>query len=663
MRIGLFTDTYPPDINGVANSTHILFGELKRRGHDVFVVTTYSGIGTSKWDENHEVLRLGGIELPFLYGYSMTSPIHTQAIKKVDELNLDIIHVQTEFGVGIFAHYCSRHLGIPIVSTYHTTYEDYTHYVNFLHSAYIDKMAKKAVAKLSKVYGNSVEEVIVPSEKTKELLENYDVTKDIHVIPTGLVLSEFDPKNHSSMEREDIREEFGFENDDIVFVYVGRIAKEKSLDMVIQAFHLLHEKLVPVKLLIIGGGPGFDDLVALNQKYGNPNVKFAGIRASVDVPDFYNACDAFVSASLSETQGITFIEALASGLPVYARDREVLEDLLVEGETGWYFDNAKDLASLIQDFLKLTTEQKEVIHDACIEKAKKYGVEFFGERILKIYEEAIQDYQDDFEIVDAKGKNEYVYLTLRRHGEEETLRVTEDDYYLEGLRKQSTISSKQYYELKEKAAEQFLYNKAIRRLSVKDYSQKEMMEYLLKDEDSTEQAVLHVLGRLNANHYLDDERYAAETLAKYQASHKGKNQIYYALKKKGIDEETIQSVMANVDAGEEERALESANQYLQLHDRKSMLKTKTSLQNKLFQMGYDKDVIESVISRADFSKIKENSQDNLRTVIAKAKARYEKKYQGYNLKQKVYQYCLSQGYPSSEINTLLETEDILDEEN
>ena len=237
MRIGLFTDTFPPDINGVANSTNILFQELKKAGHNVYVITTYAGIGKPKWDEEHEILRVAGVELPFLYGYVLTSPIHHKAIKEIRNLNLDIIHAQTEFGVGIFARICSKQLNIPLISTYHTTYEDYTHYINFIHAKSVDELAKKGVAKLSKLYGNTSSEVIAPSAKTKELLDRYDIKKEITIIPTGLALDKFDPHTHFARDKEEVRKEFHLANEDCVIIYVGRLAKEKSLDLVIQGFH------------------------------------------------------------------------------------------------------------------------------------------------------------------------------------------------------------------------------------------------------------------------------------------------------------------------------------------------------------------------------------------------------------------------------------------
>ena len=139
MRIGLFGDTYFPEINGVATSIKTLEDELIKLGHEVYIITTKADF--SKPELEGRVLRLPGIELKFLYGYVLTSPLQISAFNIVRSLDLDIIHAHTEFGIGIFARICSRLLSIPLVSTYHTTYEDYTHYVNFINSNIVDNVA------------------------------------------------------------------------------------------------------------------------------------------------------------------------------------------------------------------------------------------------------------------------------------------------------------------------------------------------------------------------------------------------------------------------------------------------------------------------------------------------------------------------------------------
>ena len=176
MRIGLFTDAYLPDINGVVSSVATLKGALEEQGHTVYVISNHKG---SNIEMKDNILRLGGLELKKFYGYKMSSPIQIRAEKIVREMNLDVIHVQTEAGVGIFARQMARQLHIPLVYTYHTMYEDYTHYVNPLDFETVERMGRLAIRSLSKILGNHAQAVIAPSEKTKQALLQYGVTTTI----------------------------------------------------------------------------------------------------------------------------------------------------------------------------------------------------------------------------------------------------------------------------------------------------------------------------------------------------------------------------------------------------------------------------------------------------------------------------------------------------
>ena len=403
MRIGLFSDTYLPEVNGVATSTATLKNELEKHGHTVYVVTTKVGLGKYEWEDN--ILRLAGIELKFLYGYSLTSPIHLNAYNEIKKLDLDLIHVQTEFGVGIFAYICAASLNIPIVSTYHTTYEDYTHYVNFINSKTVDKAAKNLVAKLSKLYGDNSTQVITPSEKTKQMLLGYGVKSDIYVVPTGLDIKRFDPAITSEQRKQELRASMNIAMDDCLIVFVGRIAEEKSIDIVIKAFSYLKGVNDKIKLVIVGGGPQVEQLQQLAKELDvSDRVIFAGKKPQSEVPAYYHFADAFVSASLTETQGMTYVEALASGLMVFARYDKVLDDLLIDGQTGYFFEDSKDLADKLDAFSRFSKEEKINRRTMCIEQAKPYDQDIFYEKIMQVYQKAIASYNDLYLVDKIKTK-------------------------------------------------------------------------------------------------------------------------------------------------------------------------------------------------------------------------------------------------------------------
>ena len=362
MRIGLFTDAYLPDINGVVSSVATLKGALEEQGHTVYVISNHKG---SNIEMKDNILRLGGLELKKFYGYKMSSPIQIRAEKIVREMNLDVIHVQTEAGVGIFARQMARQLHIPLVYTYHTMYEDYTHYVNPLDFETVERMGRLAIRSLSKILGNHAQAVIAPSEKTKQALLQYGVTTPIYIVPTGLDLSLFD-KNHLDPEKiAQIRSSLNLSDQDHVIVFVGRIAKEKTIDMPIRAVSKSQDP--HLHLVIVGGGTdeAYYQMVA-KEYHVEDRVHFLGRRAKEDIPYYYAAFDAFVSASLSETQGMTYLEALATGLPIFGRRDEVLEGLLEEGQSGFYFDDEEELVKKWELFFSLSDSKREEMREICI---------------------------------------------------------------------------------------------------------------------------------------------------------------------------------------------------------------------------------------------------------------------------------------------------------
>ena len=392
MRIGLFTDTFPPEINGVANSTAILRNVLEEHGHTVFVVCTGLNRG-NVWEENGRVLRISGVELPFLYGYVMASPFHRKLIQTIAGLKLDIIHVQTEFGVGMFAHACAKKLGIPMVNTYHTTWEDYTHYFNPMHLRAVEKTGRRGIAYFSKKITDAVQEIITPSSKTKSLLESYGIRKPINIIPTGLDLKKFSADLRTPEARLAKRRELGYEEKDRILIYVGRLAEEKGLDMVIRGVEKAVSDGVDIKLLIVGGGPDLERLQELVKKDRLEHfVQLTGPMPSDTVPAVYACADAFISASLSETQGMTFIEALASGIPLFARHDDVLDDLLEVNVTGWFFESEDELKELLAAFVRKPAEELEAMRSDCLEKVKPYTNEVFYERMISVYERVVKGY-------------------------------------------------------------------------------------------------------------------------------------------------------------------------------------------------------------------------------------------------------------------------------
>lgn len=388
MNIGIFTDTYLPDINGVVTSVVTLKKTLEAKGHTVYIVTNHDDLLKTTFKDN--VLRLPALRLDFLYGYKLTNPIQITAAKPIKAWDLDLIHVHQEFGVGIFGRSIANAFNIPLVSTYHTTYEDYTHYINYFKWEKLERLSKKAVGGLSKTFTKQSNVVIAPSEKTKQLLISYGVDNIIEVVPTGLDLDKFDYHKTSENRLKEIRSESNISDDETVFIYLGRLAKEKSVDIVIKAFKILKDQNIKARFIIVGGGPerkSLEDLV-FNLDL-NDYVSFLGVKNSEDVPAYYHVADAFISASTTETQGLTYIEALASGLAVFAKRDKVLEDLVIENKTGFFFDDKEELAKKLTVFIK-DKSNKERLRKNALEISQTYSLDNYYDNIIKCYNKAIE---------------------------------------------------------------------------------------------------------------------------------------------------------------------------------------------------------------------------------------------------------------------------------
>ena len=664
MRIALFTDTFPPDINGVANSTYILRNELERHGHTVFVVTTYAGAGHAKWDDDGKILRLAGLELKFLYGYVATTPFHHAAEDEIRKLNLDVIHAQTEFGVGIFARLVAKSLKIPLVSTYHTTYEDYTHYVNFMNSRKFDEVAKKAVAKISRLYGDSSMEVIAPSEKTKDMLIGYHIRRNINVIPTGLPLDEFDPSHVNEAKTKEIRQTYGFTENERVIIYVGRLAEEKSLDLVVRGFAKAKEQGCDAMFLIVGDGP---DTERLNQMISDlkleNNVHLAGPKPKEEIPDYYRSADAFVSASLTETQGMTFIEAMASGLPLFARKDEVLDNLLIDQKTGWYFTNEDDLAEKIRNFESMDQKTLDHMKKEARKQCEPMNSEMFYEHVMKVYERVIDSYHHQYTVTDVLVKDSTVQLYLiSNRREEQRMQVSLDDYYEMGIRKGGTLTSNQVEELEYRQNGALAYQRCLRKLSVHDRTRKEIYDWLSQNTKCDISTINQIVERLEDKGYLNDERYCQETIEKMKASLAGHDKIVRYLRKKGIPVEMIEEKLSARKDDEEENAMAYAEKVLNTHRNDSVRKTKNTIRSKMIAQGFSSDLTEATVASLDFARTEKNETENLRKCAWKAKRRYARKYSGSELRNRVFNYCATQGYTSADIYAVIDEMEWNDED-
>ena len=387
MRIGIFTDTYPPYINGVSTSIQMLENALRKKGHQVFIVTVNPENMTYKYENN--IIRIPGIPIG-IYDYRLTGIYPVRAIKTIKKWDLDVIHSHTEFGIGTFARIIAKQLNIPLVHTYHTMYEDYVHYIT---QGYFNDTSKKIVEYLTKFYcDKTTKELIVPTKKAYDLFkEKYKVDKDVHIIPTGIDLEKFYKENIDSKKLEKLREKYKIKKNDFIILYVGRLGKEKNVDFLLDNQEYFVKNNKNVKLVIVGDGPDYNEYVEKVKKLNlQENIIFTGKVPYDNIQYYYNLGDVFVTASTTETQGLTLIEAMAANIPVICINDESFRNTVIDGLNGFVFNNKKDYKKKMDSVINDKELLKKLGRQAKI-STTQYSSKYYAERVLDVYEKTIEE--------------------------------------------------------------------------------------------------------------------------------------------------------------------------------------------------------------------------------------------------------------------------------
>ena len=388
MRIGIFTDTYPPFINGVSTSVFMLKKALEKKGHEVYVVTLNTENMHYKFDENNTVLRIPGVPIG-IYDYRVSGIYPIRAMNIIRKWKLDVIHSHTEFSMGTFARIISRQFNIPLVHTYHTMYEDYTHYIT---KGYFDKSSKKIVEYLTLFYWDkTANELIVPTKKTYDLFkQKYEVDKNIYIIPTGIEIERFYVENVDKKKVNSIKEKLKIKDGSFNIVFVGRLAKEKNVDLLLSAQKEIIKKNKNINLIIIGDGPDMEEYKETSKKLGiDKNTFFTGKVPWEEVPLYYRIADVFATASTTETQGLTVIEAMAASIAPICIDDESFRNTVIDGLNGRIFKTEDEYIKIVLELSKdkktLTQLQKQARLNAEVHSSK-----YYGESVLDVYNHAIE---------------------------------------------------------------------------------------------------------------------------------------------------------------------------------------------------------------------------------------------------------------------------------
>lgn len=380
MRIGLFTDTYFPQVSGVATSIRTLKTELEKQGHAVFIFTT-TDKDVNRY-EDWQIIRIPSVPFFAFKDRRFAYRGFTKALEIAKQYQLDIIHTQTEFSLGLLGIWIARELKIPVIHTYHTQYEDYVHYI-----AKGMLIRPNMVKYLVRGFLHDVDGVICPSEIVRDLLSKYKVKVEKRVIPTGIELAKFERPEIKEENLATLRSKLGIQGDEKMLLSLSRISYEKNIQAVLAAFAQVLKEEDKVKLVVAGDGPYLDSLKeqAVQLQIQN-QVIFTGMIAPSETALYYKAADFFISASTSETQGLTYLESLASGTPVIAHGNPYLDNLISDKMFGTLYYGEQELAGAILEALIATPDMDE---QKLADKLYEISAENFGKRVHEFYLDVI----------------------------------------------------------------------------------------------------------------------------------------------------------------------------------------------------------------------------------------------------------------------------------
>ena len=383
MRIGLFTDTYFPQVSGVATSIRTLKTELEKLGHTVFIFTT-TDKDVNRY-EDWQIIRIPSVPFFAFKDRRIAYRGFSTALEIARQYQLDIIHTQTEFSMGMIGKFVAKNLNIPCVHTYHTMYEDYLHYVAN------GKLLKPVHVKEGTLaFCYHLAGVIAPSDRVLDKLTEYGVKCQMRIIPTGI-----DVGMYAKTVDDNIRAKYGIAQDAPLMLSISRLAYEKNITEIIKLLPEIVRQVPTVKLMIVGDGPAKEDLEQqVSDLKLEDHVIFTGEISNDHVNAFYQAANVFVSTSESESQGLTYIEAMAAGLPVVVTASDYTDGLLSSVTLGRTFTQPAEFVDIVTEYLEHLVDTHNSKAKALLtRKLHEISAETFGKRVVDFYQNVTVEQQ------------------------------------------------------------------------------------------------------------------------------------------------------------------------------------------------------------------------------------------------------------------------------
>ncbi|MFM1581749.1 glycosyltransferase [Helcococcus bovis] len=388
MKIAIFTETYPPYINGVATQTKILKDTYEKLGHEVMVLTVGSE-KQKKIEVKDNVIYVPGILLKKIYNYRIALPIHFSREKIAKEFKPDVVHIQNEFAIGATGLRVARKLKIPAVYTLHTEYDRFLFYVGL---KYFEEFSKKLSDKYFRKFYKKADIVTSPSPKAQCYMDRQGIDKKVVVIDNAVEFEKFKDTDETKEFRNNFRKKYNLNENTKAFVFVGRIGEEKNIKELINNWIKANFSEDAAKLFIIGNGPQFEEIKEQIKENNFENkIILVGSVPNTEIPKHLHAMDYYTTASLSEMHSISMLEAMACGLPAIIKLDRPNKEQIKEGINGYQWDSYEDFSKVFNMILNLSNDEAKKLKENVLQYSMENDHLNQAKILLDIYQKAIED--------------------------------------------------------------------------------------------------------------------------------------------------------------------------------------------------------------------------------------------------------------------------------
>lgn len=374
LRLGVFTESWKPYMSGVVRSIDSFAAALRALGHRVFIFAP-SYPGHRRREEN--VFRFFSVPAPTNPDFRLSIPLSPRLGVTAARLGLDVVHVHSPFLMGQLGMRLARRQRLPLVFTFHTLYHHYTHYVPLP-----PPLTRWAAIRWTREFSNGCDLVIVPTAGVRDFLRRHGVRVPVEVLPTGI-----DPGRFRRGDGGWLRRRYGL-GAGPVLLYVGRLGREKNLELLLRAFRRVRAERPDCRLVLVGDGPYEGELRAEAARLGVADgVAFTGRFGDQELAHAYAGADLFVFPSVTETQGIVLLEAQAAGLPVVTVRALGTADMVADGREGLVCDPAPE--ALAQAVLRLLDDPglRAAMGAAARARADALTIPRLARRLEELYRE------------------------------------------------------------------------------------------------------------------------------------------------------------------------------------------------------------------------------------------------------------------------------------